>query len=586
MALASASGDQPTTALFRLFHAVTPHFASIASQRASDHRDHGERRIPYVLFEADLILLGLRQAAIAGLVGPDSMAPTRDACMERITQMLGILESILPQERIPTEDTLGYPLLEGLRAGTVSCSTFDLALADGDQYGTVSRFSQCARDLDRLCIDDTHLIPPKRHKRQPSFETTRALARLLYECVADHWQCECNSCHGSMLYLQTHCRQEPSRAHLDFNMLFTRSSATSYKWYDGVVNVTLPDPSSSSVLPPSQGGLGADSSPKVTIRYSLTAEPSPPRQRGVVVGSICLALPASNLSILNLGIQGGQISKRQPPRERAAAPTYNQAVSLGEILQMTPPLPLKLRRILAVVIAHSALQLFDTRWLPSTLTSTRVIFMQTDRGQVVPRPLLAARLSEPTSREVDEADLQDLAHSSPFVLSLGIILLELWFGKHISELRDATDMAPDGVEDPNTDLFTAQRLWEQSEWDMHTQYRNAVGACLNEDDSVPENPSAASLCRWLYEKVVSPIENQLADEFNTNIEDVDNLLFSMGKTKDRRAIGLAQQKHLLNRSKRPHPDVLVHTSPVKRRQMANQYRPGRRWSPCSDPEDE
>ncbi|PLB43850.1 purine and uridine phosphorylase [Aspergillus steynii IBT 23096] len=147
-------------------------------------------------------------------------------------------------------------------------------------------------------------------------------------------------------------------------------------------------------------------------------------------------------------------------------------------------------------------------------------------------------------------------------------------------------MAPDGSEDPNTDLFTAQRLWEQSEWDMHTQYRNAVGACVNWDSWVPDDAGAARLCRWLYEKVVSPIEDQLADEFNTNIEDVDNLLLSLGKSKDQRSILLAQQNRLSNHAVicalgvesnavMAVMDEVYETLPEAAREDANAYTTGR-----------
>lgn len=95
--------DQPPGELFSLFQAVLPHFASIASQRVTQYRDNADKRIPYVLFEADLILLGLRQPTIAAFLSPESATELRNACVEQITEMLGILESILRQDRASTE---------------------------------------------------------------------------------------------------------------------------------------------------------------------------------------------------------------------------------------------------------------------------------------------------------------------------------------------------------------------------------------------------------------------------------------------------------------------------------------------------
>lgn len=248
------------------------------------------------------------------------------------------------------------------------------------------------------------------------------------------------------------------------------------------------------------------------------------------------------------------------------AANFERALSLEDIMRMSLPLPPKLRRILAVVLAHSALQLYGTQWLSDSWSTASILFMQTNKNQIIPRPLIATQPREKYPTEAALVDDTEVAHSNLFVLSLGIILLELWFGKHITALRNAADLSPDGEVDPNTDFFTAQRLWEESEWEMSTRYRNAVGACVNWEFQTPDqNTKSTRLCELLYDKVVSPIEDQLAEEFNANICDLDDISLRLGGIKEQGIIPLSEEQPLGRNKRIYHAGSMDIVTPKRRR---------------------
>jgi hypothetical protein len=92
-------GDAVT--LFELFCAVIPKFSSAANQQTKIHQGNEELRIPYVIFEAELMFLNFQQSGLARLISMDSSIDVRNDCMKQLTSILGMLENMIPQGFLP-----------------------------------------------------------------------------------------------------------------------------------------------------------------------------------------------------------------------------------------------------------------------------------------------------------------------------------------------------------------------------------------------------------------------------------------------------------------------------------------------------
>jgi hypothetical protein len=195
---------------------------------------------------------------------------------------------------------------------------------------------------------------------------------------------------------------------------------------------------------------------------------------------------------------------------------------------MSLPLKSHIKHILAVILANSALQLCGTPWLSRGWGTDSIRFMQTAEDDVILRPVIPTHFdSKPTDSPLPE-DQQPL-HKNPDILALGILLLELFFGKPIEEYRTADDLTPEGKVDANTDFWVAGRLCDESDWDVHLNYRRAVEACLNWNLEGPDNDfNGSSLYQFLYKDVVWLLEKELKG-YELSVTQLDELLLNQSK---------------------------------------------------------
>lgn len=152
----------------------------------------------------------------------------------------------------------------------------------------------------------------------------------------------------------------------------------------------------------------------------------------------------------------------------------------------------KLERItLAVNLASSLLQLHATPWFNERWNKRDILFLANNatinpgsrrlpRPVDIERPLLAQRfLSNGTTTPSTNSTFPQPTHPNLSVLSLGIMLLELWFATPIEARRLPSDLV-DGKPNSSTDLTVAER-WVQENAnleDMPAGYWQAVSSCI------------------------------------------------------------------------------------------------------------
>lgn len=106
MAVPGNATHEHAVRLFELFCAVIPKFSSAANQLTKTYRENEELRIPYVLFEAELMFLGFRQTSLAQLMSKDTSIEVRNAFLEQLTNVLDMLESMIPRELLQRKQNI------------------------------------------------------------------------------------------------------------------------------------------------------------------------------------------------------------------------------------------------------------------------------------------------------------------------------------------------------------------------------------------------------------------------------------------------------------------------------------------------
>jgi hypothetical protein len=184
-------------------------------------------------------------------------------------------------------------------------------------------------------------------------------------------------------------------------------------------------------------------------------------------------------------------------------------------------LKLKERRALAVVLAHAILHYCESPWVPNTWNKEHVNFFATTKGPDLMRPYLVTQF-EPLSTIAEETSDNMYSHPSPALLSLGILLLELYLSKPIESLWEFDD-TENGMEGINTNWITAEKLLDKMGDDLYEGYRNAIQACLRIDYVGIEGSLSLDdegFRKLIYERVVIPLEDELDNGFHVTPEDL------------------------------------------------------------------
>ncbi|KAI9656217.1 MAG: hypothetical protein M1821_004880 [Bathelium mastoideum] len=205
-------------------------------------------------------------------------------------------------------------------------------------------------------------------------------------------------------------------------------------------------------------------------------------------------------------------------RKRSLSLEKQKDLSLKDLLHDPDHhIRLKEQRILAVTLAHAALHCSDGPWLGEDWSKEHITFFTNDpSGEPdLSRPFLKVRFEAGLKRTDDDCDLFNL-HTNPALLSLGILLLEIYLKGPI-ESRWSPEDLDEGEPNENTNLTTAIRLLQDAEGEIYEGYRKAVRACLQSDI---QDVDADELRRKVYQEIVWPLEQELDHGFHIKPEDL------------------------------------------------------------------
>jgi hypothetical protein len=171
---------------------------------------------------------------------------------------------------------------------------------------------------------------------------------------------------------------------------------------------------------------------------------------------------------------------------------------------------------IAVAVASSVLQLYDSKWLAGDLSKNDVFFVQQKTHDLFEKAFVSRSLppKNKTEPNVEVANAALMRHiRNPTIFALGILLIELCLGKTIEQLRLPEDQflgeaTPEAV----TNHWTAGRLLENGQISKEAgkRYENAIKRCIhcdfNQDSASLDNDQFRQA---VYDGVVAPLEQDL-----------------------------------------------------------------------------
>jgi len=152
-------------------------------------------------------------------------------------------------------------------------------------------------------------------------------------------------------------------------------------------------------------------------------------------------------------------------------------VCLRDILRQQaniPPLGFRAKLQLAVDAASSLLKLYDTPWLPGALTSENIFFAVRDQSPNYEYAFLMVG-TDPGFNTTSPPPEPGIIRN-PTLLALGILLIEISFGKTIEALRVPEEDLAAG--DLLSNYVTARRLLSEI-YQMGSNYGSAVRRCID-----------------------------------------------------------------------------------------------------------
>ena len=198
------------------------------------------------------------------------------------------------------------------------------------------------------------------------------------------------------------------------------------------------------------------------------------------------------------------------------------SVSLKHLLQTSTKLPLREKRILAVILANSLLQLCESPWFDKEWDTEDISFFYKATNQIdFKRPYLSTYFQN--HPKDDDAEVMLRIHPNQSILALGILLLEIQLGKSIESQRSSEDLIDGKTVNVNTDLTTALRLLDDSVDDIYEDYRMAILACLNCNFVTADQAQDlddAQFRQAVYDNIVAPLEQELYHGFRLNVRDL------------------------------------------------------------------
>ncbi|UKZ79327.1 hypothetical protein TrVFT333_007077 [Trichoderma virens FT-333] len=206
---------------------------------------------------------------------------------------------------------------------------------------------------------------------------------------------------------------------------------------------------------------------------------------------ICQSITESlgQRNCLHLALEGGTFQRLRPQPKTFGGDQMSRTVSLSalfkrqqELRGSSSALPLKGKRILAVILATALLPFLETPWLQPSFNHSNILFFEPLQDGELPditKPFLAMEhipivSAGKTGNGVSSDSFKHMVHPNASVLALGILLCELHYCTPVELMQKDSH----GARNVNSDYYTSLDMLKSLEVDAGVDYYLATKACL------------------------------------------------------------------------------------------------------------
>ncbi|KAJ5928327.1 subtilisin [Penicillium verhagenii] len=353
---------------------------------------------------------------------------------------------------------------------------------------------------------------PKKNRGQPSYAILNA-SQSLFQALVESKDCTCQPVHdfNVRLCLGTFQNTRETEKERDHNCGFEMFLSMQQKWHEADV-----------CFAKSAG-----------INFGQAEKPaSSPKIPAMKIKNLCEPIRRRNpFDRLKLRVgEDGRLWKLRSERCCFAVDETKAPVSLQHLIQgQYRSLTDKTKRILAVMLGYAVLYLHETPWLAPSWGPSSILFFHTTSSAIPLKPFIQTQLAkdlssssqenvvlDPDDFDPDDLDPDDIMmHQCPHLVTLGIVLMELYLATPFEDLAKKYDVPLDD----RTRSIDADLVFEKckNEIPENSQFHYAVKKCL--DPKIWEDNNGCRLGddilkATIYQEIVSPLEDELSQAFS------------------------------------------------------------------------
>jgi len=170
----------------------------------------------------------------------------------------------------------------------------------------------------------------------------------------------------------------------------------------------------------------------------------------------------------------------------------------------------KERLRLAMVLASSVLQFWNTPWMDEKWDKNDIVFLEGATGPFVSRSFIPPGIIPAQSIDSPANKIPIIRNETIF--ALGVILIELCLGQALEDMRNVEDLGDDGAPNSLTDYMTARRLVDEVYDEGGGRYGDAVRRCIHcEFDQRNVSLEVEAFRRSFFQGVIQPLEDDWID---------------------------------------------------------------------------
>jgi hypothetical protein len=439
-------------------------------------------------------------------------------------------------------------------------------------------------DIQNLLGNSDRLEPMRRKRKSTIpkfFQRIRNQAYSLHSALGGAWKCDCSESHATKLLLEKRVVKDKigwvdsnDSVAVKFILFFCPDPEPNAQWYATEIVVAEPSVCLGHKSPQrTESGRRSSSATYTGSRLDINAMSQGPSTGsakysrrsdsgsrsvsflGSSTGST-LSAPSEGFEIIDLCSTLKQLPKAPQflgflkdktdqyfaisiETERKLSPVDTASVlTLESLLIMTAAterkgtvsdiaIPRRARLKIAVTLANSVLQLHSGPWLPEIWTKRDIYFFRNSDGVInTNHPLVLNHFqSRPdgTSKPVLSPigfKTQRSHSGNPCLLSLGIVILELWFNQTLESQPFRKDfLGPDGKENEYTNFNTAlkwqEMTMEEAGPDLYNPTRRCVYCAFG---AASQDLEDDELRKAVFDEVVQPLE-RLLERFEGGLVD-------------------------------------------------------------------